>query len=31
MHLLVNVIERWPDDGQVRPKHVAIKIKKTNN
>jgi hypothetical protein len=22
---------RWPDDGQERWKHVAIKIKKTNN
>jgi hypothetical protein len=28
---LVNLIGRWPDDGQVRPKHVAIKIKETNN
>lgn len=22
---------RWPDDGQERPKHVAININKTNN
>ena len=22
---------RWPADGQKRPKHVAIKIKKANN
>jgi len=22
---------RWPDDGQKRPKHVAIKIKEANN
>jgi len=22
---------RWPDDGQTRPKHVAIKITKASN
>ena len=27
---VLSVSVRWPVDGQVRPKHVAIKVKKTN-